>query len=114
MKVTLRRALMVCVLALILAAGTASAAPKTVDPGTLTPSPGRRSPRPAGLTQIGASRSVLRSSQVDDTVRALLSPFSGVRGREVLRTFALRRSKKFARVKSPRLLPPTERYRRRA
>ena len=39
MKVTLRRALMVCVLALILAAGTASAAPKTVDPGTLTPLP---------------------------------------------------------------------------
>jgi hypothetical protein len=40
MKVTLRRTLMVCVLALILAAmttGTASAAPKTVDPGTLTP-----------------------------------------------------------------------------
>jgi hypothetical protein len=42
MNVTLRRTLMVCVLALILAAmavGTASAAPRTVDPDTLTPSP---------------------------------------------------------------------------
>ena len=42
MNVTLRRTLMVCVLALILAAitaGTASAAPTTVDPDTLTPPP---------------------------------------------------------------------------
>jgi len=42
MDVTLRRTLMVCVLALILAAiaaGTASAAPRTVDPDTLTPAP---------------------------------------------------------------------------
>jgi hypothetical protein len=42
MNVTLRRSLMVCVLALILAAtaaGTASAAPRTVDPDTLTPPP---------------------------------------------------------------------------
>ena len=43
MNVTLRRILLVCGLALILAAmwaGTASAAPKTVDPNTLTPPPG--------------------------------------------------------------------------
>jgi hypothetical protein len=42
MNVTLRRSLMVCVLALILAAmaaGVASAAPRTVDPDTLTPPP---------------------------------------------------------------------------
>lgn len=42
MNITLRRALMVCVLALLLAAmtaGTASAAPSTVDPDTLTPPP---------------------------------------------------------------------------
>ncbi len=40
MNVTLRRTLMVCVLALILAAmwaGTASASPRSVDPGTLNP-----------------------------------------------------------------------------
>jgi hypothetical protein len=40
MNVTLRRALLVCVLALILAAmaaSTASAAPKSVDPTTLDP-----------------------------------------------------------------------------
>jgi hypothetical protein len=42
MNVTLRRTLMLCMLALILAAiaaGTASAAPTTVDPDTLTPPP---------------------------------------------------------------------------
>ena len=58
MKVTLRRALMVCVLALILAAmtaGTASAAPKTVDPGTLTPLP--RTPESASR-RVDADRSV--------------------------------------------------------
>jgi hypothetical protein len=43
-NVTLRRSLMVCVLALILAAmaaGAAPAAPRTVDPDTLTPTPPR-------------------------------------------------------------------------
>jgi hypothetical protein len=57
MKVTLRRALMVCVLALILAAmtaGTASAAPKTVDPGTLTPPPDAES----ASRRVDADRSV--------------------------------------------------------
>jgi len=52
MNVLLRRALMVCVLALILAAiaaGTASAAPRTVDPDTLTPPP----PPGAECTQTG-------------------------------------------------------------
>src|SRR5215208_3680057 len=42
MNITLRRTLVVCVLALILAAiaaGTASAAPTSVDPDTLTPPP---------------------------------------------------------------------------
>jgi hypothetical protein len=42
MNLTLRRTLMLCMLALILAAmwaGTATAAPKTVDPNTLTPAP---------------------------------------------------------------------------
>ena len=39
MNITLQRTLVVCVLALILAAGTASAAPTSVDPDTLTPPP---------------------------------------------------------------------------
>jgi len=49
---------MVCVLALILAAmtaGTASAAPKTVDPGTLTPLP--RTPESASR-RVDADRNV--------------------------------------------------------